>query len=545
LTQGTPEDYWREVQVPYVPFYAYREILAAFGDRGKDVYSMLASAERLTSHLTGGAVSEFFESQEDVPVENVLAAYAGEPLTASPAERQNRIAENAVTRLAEQEQAPARRALLRLVAVGSNTTDGDTRRRLPTSNFDPQTRALLNRLSEYGVVLLSRDEKTGDESVELSSAELLRGWQRLRGWLDNDRAFLLWRQGLEADLERWEHSGSPEDLLRGSRLGAARQQLALYSAELSLEERRYINESVKAEEQRRQRAEEEERQREEKERQRREEEKGLRRRRDVPAPLRPTRKRERVPPAQDEMQGLVREATDILRGTYRKPAEILALAKGLKRYKQFGYARRILARARKDPAVFTEPKRLEIFQQSALCTYKDPDLPADSRLDRALEILREVEDLSATRNQETLGLVGAINASGRSTTRGRSSSARSSTTCAVTTKAWSKTRVTRASTPPTSSTCSRTWRRRKPPTPGSPPTAPSAGASRSGAGRRTRFARRSSSRSRRLPTGPAWIGSSARGGITARSPRHTSASALTTRGTTTPRWSCSGAGRRR
>jgi hypothetical protein len=106
---------------------------------------------------------------------------------------------------------------------------------------------------------------------------------------------------------------------------------------------------------------------------------------------------------------LVDEAREILRGTYRRPAELLRLAKRLKDAKQFGYARRILARARKDPAVNeSAPLRLEIHQQSALCTYKDPDLPVDSRLDRALEIIREVEDVSQTRNPETLGLVGSI-----------------------------------------------------------------------------------------------------------------------------------------
>jgi predicted acylesterase/phospholipase RssA len=87
---------------------------------------------------------------------------------------------------------------------------------------------------------------------------------------------------------------------------------------------------------------------------------------------------------------------------------MLALSKKLKAVKEFSLARRILARARKDQAIFTEPKRLEIFQQSALCTYKDPNLPADSRLDRALDILRMVEDLSTTVNTETLGIAGAI-----------------------------------------------------------------------------------------------------------------------------------------
>jgi predicted acylesterase/phospholipase RssA len=106
---------------------------------------------------------------------------------------------------------------------------------------------------------------------------------------------------------------------------------------------------------------------------------------------------------------LVAQARDILRGTYRRPSEILSLAKRLKGSKQFGYARRILARARKDASVNDDAKlRLEIHQQSALCTYKDPDLPMDSRLDRALEILREVEDLSETTNPETLGITGAI-----------------------------------------------------------------------------------------------------------------------------------------
>ncbi|MDT5294478.1 MAG: hypothetical protein QOJ76_1358 [Acidobacteriota bacterium] len=110
--------------------------------------------------------------------------------------------------------------------------------------------------------------------------------------------------------------------------------------------------------------------------------------------------------AEDDIKN---EAKDILRGTERSPAEILTLAKRLKEAKQFGYARRILARARKNPVVYADPKqRLEIFQQSAFCTYKDPDLAVDARLDRALEILREVEDLSQTVNTETLGITGAI-----------------------------------------------------------------------------------------------------------------------------------------
>jgi predicted acylesterase/phospholipase RssA len=106
---------------------------------------------------------------------------------------------------------------------------------------------------------------------------------------------------------------------------------------------------------------------------------------------------------------IVKEATEILRGKSRTPKEILDLSQELKAAQQFGYARRILARARRSPALSEDSAlRLKIHQQSALCTYKDPDLPLDSRLDRGLEILREIEDLSQTHDQETLGLAAAI-----------------------------------------------------------------------------------------------------------------------------------------
>ena len=102
-------------------------------------------------------------------------------------------------------------------------------------------------------------------------------------------------------------------------------------------------------------------------------------------------------------------ARNILRGKSLEPVLILKLAKELKTVKEFGLARRLLARAR-EPGLVSDPKlRLEIFQQSALCTYKDPDLQADARLDRALEILSQSsEDIQTTVNQETLGITGAI-----------------------------------------------------------------------------------------------------------------------------------------
>jgi predicted acylesterase/phospholipase RssA len=111
-----------------------------------------------------------------------------------------------------------------------------------------------------------------------------------------------------------------------------------------------------------------------------------------------------------EVVAPVTAAKQILRGQSAEPLELLALSQTLKLERQFGYARRILERARLNPAINDDSSlRLKIYQQCALCTYKDPDLQADARLDRALEILRQsCEDINTTTNQETLGLTGAI-----------------------------------------------------------------------------------------------------------------------------------------
>jgi predicted acylesterase/phospholipase RssA len=108
------------------------------------------------------------------------------------------------------------------------------------------------------------------------------------------------------------------------------------------------------------------------------------------------------------MSAAVSQAKTILRGKGATPRELLELAAELKREQEFGLARLILEQAieesRGDKAL---SKRIN--QERALCTYKDPTLPADSRLDRALAILKELdEDLAKTRDQETLGIAGAI-----------------------------------------------------------------------------------------------------------------------------------------
>jgi len=113
-----------------------------------------------------------------------------------------------------------------------------------------------------------------------------------------------------------------------------------------------------------------------------------------------------VPPRKSEN---VEKALLILRGGQETPARMLELAMRLKGELRFTYARRLLLRAsqHKDTSL-DQSLREKIYQQLALCTYKDEDLPADERLDRAIEILREIADFKTTTVQETLGLIAAI-----------------------------------------------------------------------------------------------------------------------------------------
>ncbi|MHC4106031.1 MAG: tetratricopeptide repeat-containing protein, partial [Planctomycetota bacterium] len=105
----------------------------------------------------------------------------------------------------------------------------------------------------------------------------------------------------------------------------------------------------------------------------------------------------------------MKKALSILEGKHETPKKLLDLAEDLKKEKRFGLARKLLNRALQDREIEKDKNlKLKIGQQLALCTYKDPDLPISDRLDRALKILNKADDLLETKDQETLGLAGAV-----------------------------------------------------------------------------------------------------------------------------------------
>jgi cellulose biosynthesis protein BcsQ len=65
LPENVRAEYWGKVEVPYVPFYAFEEVLATIADTPGQTNSLLSSLERLTSFLTDGEITRRGSLSED------------------------------------------------------------------------------------------------------------------------------------------------------------------------------------------------------------------------------------------------------------------------------------------------------------------------------------------------------------------------------------------------------------------------------------------------------------------------------------------------
>jgi len=149
------------------------------------------------------------------------------------------------------QQSITRRIMLRLVAPGEGTED--TRRRaqknelLPTGEQAEQTEAVVQTLANARLVTTARDMATGEEQVDVSHEALIRGWPRLRLWIDEDRAGLRAHRRLTEAAQEWERHGRDASYLyRGSRLVKVERWTETYTANLSTLEHDFITASVVA-----------------------------------------------------------------------------------------------------------------------------------------------------------------------------------------------------------------------------------------------------------------------------------------------------------
>ena len=152
----------------------------------------------------------------------------------------------------------------------------DTRRRVATASLPSEARVVVDEFASREFRLLVKaSERVGtigdcvplareQETVEVAHEAVIREWDRLKAWLNEDRGFYLWRQRLDQAIKDYdEHAANDDFLLQGAALKEAESKLVTAMPEplsglqcefihASVEKRdRVERETLAAEEQRR------------------------------------------------------------------------------------------------------------------------------------------------------------------------------------------------------------------------------------------------------------------------------------------------------
>jgi tetratricopeptide (TPR) repeat protein len=121
------------------------------------------------------------------------------------------------------------------------------RRRVRRSEADPADWDLVSELALPEVRLLMITDAGGEPVAEVAHEQLLRTWPRLAAWLEEERAFLIWKGETERDAEQW--AAAPEAdrdgaLLMGRALSMARTWFETRADDLDGRERRFVEASI-------------------------------------------------------------------------------------------------------------------------------------------------------------------------------------------------------------------------------------------------------------------------------------------------------------
>jgi Novel STAND NTPase 1/WD domain, G-beta repeat len=160
-------------------------------------------------------------------------------------------AEEIFASFTSEEQAIARRTFLRLTQPGEGTED--TRRRAAVSELTTRPDegetldAVLGVLVDARMLTASSDADA-DRWIDVSHEALIRGWPRLRRWLDEDREGLRIHRRLTTAAEEWRDLGrDSKALYGGARLATAAAWAATNDAALNELEREFLEASRAAE----------------------------------------------------------------------------------------------------------------------------------------------------------------------------------------------------------------------------------------------------------------------------------------------------------
>jgi len=153
-----------------------------------------------------------------------------------------RKAESLFSKLSHEDQRKVQQIFLRLVRPGEG--EADTRRRATLGEVGAEEHHLAKQLADERLLVTSQVTGGGEETIEVSHEALIRHWDRLKGWVDADRRFLLWQQRLRIVVDQYEENHKSADLLlRGFPLTEALEWLNKRPDSFSQRERQFVTAS--------------------------------------------------------------------------------------------------------------------------------------------------------------------------------------------------------------------------------------------------------------------------------------------------------------
>jgi WD40 repeat protein len=153
-----------------------------------------------------------------------------------------RYAEEVFALIDESQQDQAQKIFTQLVQPGEAAED--TRRVATKEELAGNEWSLVQFLADKRLVVTGIDQK-GNETVEVVHEVLIRNWGRLKNWMDQNRDFRSWQEGLRAAFRQWEANQEDEGgLLRGRPLVQAESWLEERPADLSETDHNFIQSSI-------------------------------------------------------------------------------------------------------------------------------------------------------------------------------------------------------------------------------------------------------------------------------------------------------------
>ncbi|HEY0380076.1 MAG TPA: TIR domain-containing protein [Pyrinomonadaceae bacterium] len=152
--------------------------------------------------------------------------------------------------LTPEQQQIARRIMLRLTQPGEGTED--TRRRATMDELvtrGEESKAVedvTQAMADARLLTTDTDEGPGKQVVDVSHEALIRGWPRLRQWIEEDRAGLRILRRLTEVAREWQPTKDESLLYRGARLAQAVEWRERNETALNQLEREFLDASMAA-----------------------------------------------------------------------------------------------------------------------------------------------------------------------------------------------------------------------------------------------------------------------------------------------------------